>query len=74
MVADPSLTTTKGLSMNKDQIKGSAKNAAGKVQEQAGKLLGSTEQQVKGLHKQAEGRTQKAIGDVKKSVKDMVTK
>ena len=36
--------------MNKDQIKGTIKDAAGKVQEQTGKLTGSTGQQLKGLH------------------------
>ena len=37
--------------MNKDQVKGSAKDIAGKVQEGAGKLIGSKNQQVKGLSK-----------------------
>lgn len=35
--------------MNKNQVKGVVKDTAGKVQEEAGKLLGSKEQQVKGL-------------------------
>ena len=56
--------------MNKDQVKGEAKDIAGKVQEQAGKLVGSKEQQAKGLAKQVEGKVQKGIGDVKESVKD----
>ena len=37
--------------MNKDQVKGSIKDAAGKVQEKAGKVIGSTGQQAKGLSK-----------------------
>lgn len=56
--------------MNKDQVKGAAKDIAGKVQEQAGKLVGSKEQQAKGLEKQVEGKVQKGFGDVKQSVKD----
>ena len=56
--------------MNKDQVKGVAKDVAGKVQEQAGKLTGSKEQQVKGLSKQISGKVQKGVGDVKESVKD----
>jgi uncharacterized protein YjbJ (UPF0337 family) len=56
--------------MNKDQVKGTAKDIAGKIQEEAGKLTGSTEQQVKGLGKQIAGKVQKGIGDVKQSVKD----
>lgn len=56
--------------MNKDQVKGAAKDAAGKVQEKAGELVGSQKQEAKGLAKQAEGKTQKAVGDVKEAVKD----
>ena len=57
--------------MNKDQVKGVAKDVAGKVQEQAGKLVGSNKQQVKGLSKQISGRTQKAVGDVEQSIEDL---
>jgi uncharacterized protein YjbJ (UPF0337 family) len=56
--------------MNKDQVKGAAKDIAGKAQEEAGKLVGSKEQQAKGLAKQVEGKVQKGVGDVKESVKD----
>ena len=57
--------------MNKDQVKGVAKDAAGKVQEQAGKLVGSKEQQIKGLSKQISGKTQRGVGDVKQAVKNL---
>lgn len=60
--------------MNKDQVKGTLKDAAGKVQEGAGKVVGSDEQQAKGLVKQAEGKVQKGYGDVKEDVKDSVKK
>ena len=56
--------------MNKDQVKGVAKDVAGKVQEQAGKLVGSKQQQIKGLSKQISGKTQKAVGDVEQSIED----
>ena len=56
--------------MNKDQVKGTAKDIAGKVQEKAGKAIGSTEQQVKGQAKQVTGKMQKGVGDVKESVND----
>lgn len=56
--------------MNKDQVKGSIKDVAGKVQEKTGAVIGSTEQQVKGIAKQVEGKTQKAVGDVKEGLKD----
>ena len=56
--------------MNKDQVKGVAKDVVGKVQEQAGKLVGSKEQQIKGLSKQISGKVQRGAGDVKQSVED----
>lgn len=51
--------------MNKDQIKGKAKDVAGKVQENVGKAVGSSEQQAKGLSKQVEGKVQEKVGDLK---------
>jgi uncharacterized protein YjbJ (UPF0337 family) len=56
--------------MNKDQIKGGMKDAAGKVQKEAGKLMGSNEHQTKGMGKQAEGKVQKGVGNVKDAVRD----
>ncbi len=56
--------------MNKDQVKGAAKDVAGKVQEQTGKLIGSKKQQIKGLARQISGKVQKGAGDVKQSVED----
>ena len=56
--------------MNKDQVKGTAKEIAGKVQQATGKLVGSKEQQVKGLAHQVEGKVQKGVGDVKEAVKE----
>lgn len=55
--------------MNEDQIKGKAKDIGGKVQEEVGKVVGSSEQQAKGLSNQAEGKVQEKYGDVK----DVVT-
>ena len=56
--------------MNKDQVKGTAKDVAGKVQEKTGKVIGSEGQQAKGMAKQVEGKAQKSAGDVKEVVKD----
>lgn len=55
--------------MNKNQVKGTAKDIAGKAQEETGKLVGSKEQQAKGLNKQIAGKTEKAYGDVKEATK-----
>jgi uncharacterized protein YjbJ (UPF0337 family) len=60
--------------MNKDQIKGKAKDIGGKIQEEAGKLVGSSEQQAKGLGKQAEGKVQEKAGDLKENVKDTLNR
>lgn len=51
--------------MNKDQVKGSIKQATGKVQQKVGEAVGSEKQQVKGIAKQVEGTAQKAVGNVK---------
>ena len=60
--------------MNKDQVKGTLKHAAGKVQEEAGKLTGSPVQELNGLHKQAMGQAQKAVDDAKEVLKDATHK
>lgn len=56
--------------MNKDQVKGTAKDIGGKVQEEAGKLVGSEKTEAKGLKNQAEGKVQKGFGNAKEKVKD----
>jgi uncharacterized protein YjbJ (UPF0337 family) len=61
----------KEFTVNKDQVKGTAKDIGGKIQQEAGKLVGSSEQQAKGLNKQAEGKLQKGLGDAKEAVKDI---
>jgi uncharacterized protein YjbJ (UPF0337 family) len=55
--------------MNRDQVKGAVKEAAGKVQQKAGHLFGSKKQEAKGLERQAEGHAQKIAGDVKNTTK-----
>jgi uncharacterized protein YjbJ (UPF0337 family) len=58
--------------MNKDQIKGVERLIAGKVQEEAGKLMGSKKQQAKGLSKQIAGERQKNVGDATQAVEKAV--
>jgi uncharacterized protein YjbJ (UPF0337 family) len=62
--------STKETRMNKDHIKGEAKDIAGKVQEKVGEMTNNQTQQAKGLAKQAEGKVQKGVGDVKDAVHD----
>lgn len=51
--------------MNRDQVKGRVKEAAGTVQQKAGKAAGSVTQQAKGLAKRAAGKVQKVVGDAR---------
>jgi uncharacterized protein YjbJ (UPF0337 family) len=60
------------LDMNKDQVKGKAKDIGGKIQEEFGEAIGSSEQQVKGLNKQVEGKVQEKYGDAKDAAEDIV--
>lgn len=55
--------------MNKNQAHGIAENIVGKVQEKAGKLMGSTEQQAKGIQKQVSGKVEETVGDAKAALK-----
>lgn len=55
--------------MNKDQVKGAIKEAAGSVQKKAGEVTGSASQQVKGAAREASGSVQKNYGDVKEAAK-----
>ena len=56
--------------MNKDQVKGAVKEAAGKVQKNTGEAIGSTEQQAKGMAREAAGKTQTNRGDAKETLKN----
>jgi len=51
--------------MNKDQIKGKAKDIGGKIQEKVGEAVGSRQQQSEGMAKQVEGKVQEKAGDLK---------
>ena len=57
------------MSINKDQVEGRVKEAAGKVQQTAGKVMGSTKQQVQGAVNEAAGKAQATYGDVKSDVR-----
>jgi len=56
--------------MNKDQVKGTLKDIGGKIQEEAGKVVGNRNQEAKGLEKQVEGKVQKKVGDAEEVIKD----
>jgi uncharacterized protein YjbJ (UPF0337 family) len=54
--------------MNRNQVKGAAKNVAGKVQQKVGELTGSKTQQAKGIAKQVEGKVQRGAGNVEQAL------
>ena len=60
--------------MNKDQVKGVAKEISGKVQQGVGKMTGNKAQQGEGLIKEAEGKAEKSYGDAKEVLKDKINK
>ena len=55
--------------MNRDQIKGGMKDAAGKVQRKLGEAVDSPKHIIKGAAKQAEGKVQKAVGNAREDSK-----
>ena len=54
--------------MNRDQVQGTAKDVAGKLQRKVGELTGNKAQQLKGAAKQVEGKLQKESGDVERAL------
>lgn len=56
--------------MNKNQVKGAAKDLGGKIQEEAGKLLDDKTMQAKGLKNQLQGKVQEHVGDLQEAVKE----
>jgi uncharacterized protein YjbJ (UPF0337 family) len=51
--------------MNKDQIKGRAKEAKGKIKEVVGRTVGNARTEAEGDAEQLVGKVQKTYGDVK---------
>jgi uncharacterized protein YjbJ (UPF0337 family) len=60
--------------MDKDEVKGKAKDIAGRVERQVGEWTGDTDAQVKGAAKQVEGKVQNAWGKAKDAAKHPPTR
>ena len=60
------------MGINKDQVDGRVKEAAGKVQEVAGRTVGSPTQELKGKVKKNVGAAQAELGDAKERFKSNV--
>lgn len=56
--------------MNKNQVKGKAKEILGEIQEHAGRLVGNKTQEAKGHAKELEGKIQKKAGDVQAAIEE----
>lgn len=59
--------------MNKDTVKGSIDDAAGRAKRQVGEWTGDTKTQVEGAGQQLKGKAEKAWGHTKDAVNDAKT-
>ena len=56
--------------MNKDTVKGTMDDAAGRAKRQVGEWTGDTKSQVEGATQQVKGKAEKAWGNVKDAARD----
>jgi uncharacterized protein YjbJ (UPF0337 family) len=56
------------MSINKDQVKGRADQAVGKVKEVVGAVVGNKELEIKGAIQKNIGVVQAKVGDIKSSI------
>jgi uncharacterized protein YjbJ (UPF0337 family) len=59
--------------VDKNEIKGGAKEVGGKIKEAAGRAVGNERLEAEGEVDQVEGETQKNYGKVKDAVKDQIS-
>jgi uncharacterized protein YjbJ (UPF0337 family) len=60
--------------MNKDNVKGTIDDAAGRAKRQVGEWTGDTKTQVEGAAQQVKGKAEKAWGNVKDAAHDAAHK
>ena len=56
--------------MNKDTVKGSIDDAAGRAKRQIGEWTGDTQTQAEGAGQQIKGKAEKAVGTLKDAARD----
>ena len=56
--------------MDKDRIEGAAKQVKGSIKEAIGKVTGDTQTQVEGATEKAAGKAQSTVGGVKDTARD----
>lgn len=60
--------------MDKDRIKGAAKQVAGNIKQTVGKALGDGKMQADGAAQKSAGKFQNAVGGMKDAVREAVKK
>ncbi|HEY1894854.1 MAG TPA: CsbD family protein [Terracidiphilus sp.] len=60
--------------MDKDRVKGTVDDAAGRIKRQVGEWTGDTNAQVEGAAQQVKGKAEKAWGNVKDAARDATEK
>ena len=58
--------------MDKDRLKGMAKQVSGSIKEAVGKVTGDRKTQAEGTAEKATGKAQNAVGGAKDAVRDTV--
>jgi uncharacterized protein YjbJ (UPF0337 family) len=58
--------------MDKDRVKGSAKQVVGSIKEATGKAIGDAQMKRDGKAEQIEGKTQNAVGRMKDTARDIL--
>ena len=56
--------------MDKDRVKGTIDDAAGRVKRQVGEWTGDTKTQAEGAAQQVKGKLEKAVGQIKDSARE----
>jgi len=56
--------------INKDQVKGNVKEIGGKIEKEAGKLVGNERLEEKGARREFAGKAQAEVGHLKEVIKD----
>jgi len=67
-------TKENSMCSKRDQIKGYANEAAGKVKQGVGKAIGNDRLRAKGAAQEVKGEAQKAVGKTKSAIKDIADK
>jgi uncharacterized protein YjbJ (UPF0337 family) len=57
--------------MNKDTVKGTMDDVAGRVKRQTGEWTGDVNKQVEGAGQQLKGKAEKALGNIKDAARDV---